>query len=90
MPPNLFVRFDPLKLLALRGLMSRSFLAALHSKRNNSPSASEYDRESAPWLSFGELIRSRRSGGPLPPHNRLQQPIRLAAVYMVTPGKLRR
>lgn len=75
MPPNLFARFDLLMLLALRGLMSRSFLTALHNKRNSSPSASEYYRESAPWLSFGEPTRSRRSGGPLPPHNSLQQPI---------------
>jgi len=71
----LFVRFDPLMLLALRGLTLRSFLMAPHSKRSSSPNASEYDRESAPWLSFGEPTRSRRSGGPLPPHNKLQQPI---------------
>jgi hypothetical protein len=65
----------PLSILGLHGLALRSYLVARRSTRSSSSIAARYGHESAPWLFYGIPAQSRRSGGPLPPPSKLQQPI---------------
>lgn len=64
-----------LSTLVRRDLVLHSCLEVQRNKRNSNSIAAKFDRESAPWLFYGIPARSRRSGGPLPPLNKLQQQI---------------
>jgi len=64
-----------LSTLGLHGLMLRSCPAVQRSRRSSSSIAAKYVHENAPWLFYGIPAQSRQSGGPLPPLNKLQQPI---------------